>query len=105
MMRANPTPGQQVVVNVLAAGVGYFLPPTALARLQPGQVIDEDTTLGLRTVVTHVDATTVVLSETMRSLHGHATYDKRSGLLIRLESESSDGSLITRTRLDLVAAW
>lgn len=100
----NPTPGQQAVLNVLAAGLGYFLPPAALARLQPGQLIDEDTLLGLRTVVAHVDANTVVLSETMRSYHGHATYDKRTGLLIRLESEGSDGSLITRVRLELVGA-
>ena len=100
----NPTPGQQVALNVLAAGVGYFLPPAALARLQPGQLIDEDTILGLRTVVAHVDANTVVLSETMRSFAGQATYDKRTGLLIRLESEGSDGSLITRVRLELAAA-
>ena len=97
---ANASVGQDAVV-VLAGNGSSFVPPHALATLQPGQLLDEDPLTRSRLSVEHVDASGVVLLEQGPTSRYRATYDPRSGLLITGLLEVNDGVSVTtiETRL------
>ncbi len=61
---------------------GLWAGPAALARLQQGQVLDEDPISKMRIVVARVDANSVVTAQSNAAGEIDSKYDRRTGLLV-----------------------
>jgi hypothetical protein len=61
---------------------GMWAGPAALARLRQGQVLDQDPVTKMRTVVSRVDDSSVVIAATNAAGEIDSQYDKRTGMLI-----------------------
>lgn len=89
---------------VLSNAGAYFLPPSALARLQVGQVLDQDPITGIRLSVERVDANAVSLVAQSANMTVRNSYDPRSGLLLLAELQQFDGVSNTVIRMELVGS-
>jgi hypothetical protein len=61
---------------------GLWAGPAALAQLRQGQVLDEDPVTKMRTVVSRVDDSTVVIAAANAAGEIDNQYDKRTGILL-----------------------
>lgn len=61
---------------------GMWAGPAALEKLRQGQVLDEDPVTKMRTVVSRVDDSSVVIASTNAAGEVDSQYDKRTGMLI-----------------------
>jgi len=61
---------------------GLWVGPAALAQLRQGQVLDEDPVTKMRTVVSRVDDSSVVIAASNAAGEIDNQYDKRTGMLI-----------------------
>lgn len=80
---------------------GYYAAPSLLAGLQAGTVLDVDPVTGVRTTVTGVDDTAVMILEESNAERKTLVYDRRSGWLLQyvLEQHMPTGSFTTRYSL------
>lgn len=68
----------------------FFIPPQGLARLQQGQEIFRDNQIGYALIISQADANTVTLSETGQSYRSDAIFDRNSGMLIGVNSQTGN---------------
>ena len=61
---------------------GLWAGPAALAQLRQGQVLDEDPVTKMRTIVSRVDDSTVVIAASNAAGEIDNQYDKRTGMLL-----------------------
>lgn len=102
MMGIAMTPSTGAVV--ISAGSGYYVPPAALAGLQPGQVLDQHPDIGLRVVVEADQQGRIALVTQGNGYTSRGVYDLASGLLVASISEVRDSSKITVTTVQLVGS-
>jgi hypothetical protein len=76
-----PIPGQGVFASGVAQVGGVWAGPASLANLQQGQVIDQDPITQMKTVVSSVTPTSVVITQANRCGQRDYQYDKQSGIL------------------------
>jgi hypothetical protein len=65
---------------------GLWAGPAALAKLQPGQVLDEDPLTKMKTFVSHVINNSVIINSTNDGGQISDEYDKQTGMLISHET-------------------
>ncbi len=72
----------QTATNVTGSDqwLGWWMSPAALARMQPGQVLDEDPFVRSRLVVAHMDDRFVAITDTSNDVKFSMQFDRRTGV-------------------------
>lgn len=104
-----PTAQQWETVSGLGQIGGLWLPPTALAKLQAGQQLDNDTVTGFRTTVDGVrrgpgGSEMLVITASSSAQHIHCGYDLHSGLLTFFDKTDDMQRAVMHTLLSLKSA-
>lgn len=78
-----------------------WLPRAALARLEPGQMLDTDPFTGVSLQVAEANRRYVTLEETGTLHVNRATYDRRNGQLVAVSSQKQTGVALVTIELEL----
>lgn len=91
----------KVIVNAVS---GHYVPVEAFGRLSAGQVLDTDPITGIRWYVERNDAGGLVIINEGPGMRASATYDPRTGLMVRSQLEQQSDGQNLRIRQELVGA-
>ena len=95
-------PGKTIKqVSGSAQFLGWWMSPAALARMERGQVLDEDPITRSKTVVSSVDAKSVVVADKSSDVALSMKYDKTTGMLVA--SRRAGGSPPTESMVTYTA--
>jgi hypothetical protein len=86
-----PTTTQATLISGIAQVGGFWLPPAGLRVLQPGQVLDQDPTVGARQVVTGADGQWVTIGYGTPVDSTEFLYEVTSGQLVRFRRTQQMG--------------
>ncbi len=80
---------------------GFWIPPEALTRLQPGQQLDDDSVTRVRCTVEAVDAGRVTLLESGTEHQTRYVYDRQTGLLVATSQQQQVGATTAQMSVEL----
>jgi hypothetical protein len=101
MIRGQPSPPQKgVIICGHDQYDSFFAGPAALARLQQGQVLDDDPITHVRTQVTAADGQTVTITSSSAGINMSHTFDVATGKLRSSSKTDRISHIVTTFQLD-----
>jgi hypothetical protein len=100
MFRGQPSPPKKgIIICGRDQYDSFFAGPAALAKLQQGQVLDEDPVTHVKTEVTQADGQSVTITSSSAGILVSHTFDVRSGKLVSSSQTDRQTHIVTTFQL------